>query len=156
MNGAPTSSPGLLGVCRPPGGVWDRFVHNKGFAVLYIQILVDGKGLARVYIQNGGVQSAALGADRAAEKMRAHPSCVRGADSLITKGLRFCIYKYWLMIKDFQVCIYKRGCPETERQGGVCRPDCRGNSGLSREALGAGRWALNHTIEVFKMSTTCK
>ena len=28
-------------------------------------------------------------------------------DSFITKGLRFCIYKYWLKIKDLHVCIYK-------------------------------------------------
>jgi hypothetical protein len=27
-------------------------------------------------------------------------------DLLIINGLRFCIYKYWLMAKDFQVCIY--------------------------------------------------
>jgi hypothetical protein len=29
------------------------------------------------------------------------------SDSLITNGLRFCIYKYWLMTKDFQASIYK-------------------------------------------------
>ena len=28
-------------------------------------------------------------------------------DSLITKELWFCIYKYWLMGKDFQARIYK-------------------------------------------------
>ena len=35
------------------------------------------------------------------------PLCTFTIDSFITKGLRFCIYKYWLKIKDLYVCIYK-------------------------------------------------
>jgi hypothetical protein len=38
--------------CRPPIGIYHRFVDNKWLAVLYIQILVDDKGLAGVYIQD--------------------------------------------------------------------------------------------------------
>ena len=33
--------------------IYHRFIHNKGLAILYIQILVEDKGLAGVYIQSG-------------------------------------------------------------------------------------------------------
>jgi hypothetical protein len=81
-------------------GIWDRFADNKWLAVLYIQILVDNKRLAVLYIQIGTccVRTDFGGAE--------WPFGVYG-DLLITNGLQFCIYKYWLISKGLLARIYK-------------------------------------------------
>ena len=90
---------------QAPTGVYHRFIHNKGLSVLYIQILIDDKGLPRVYIQSwrSGTKDC-----KPTQIPRVDlPLCIFTIDSFITKGLPFCIYKYWLKIKDLQACIYK-------------------------------------------------
>ena len=59
-------------------------------------------------------------------------------DSFITKGLRFCIYKYWLMTKGLRARIYRLGCRYA--------PSCPDESGrcIRSEMVG-------HVIEFFKI-----
>src|ERR1039458_7515221 len=50
---------------------------------------------------------------------RVDPPLAYTIDSFITKGLPFCIYKYWLKIKDLHVCIYKEHHQRLVEVGGI-------------------------------------
>jgi hypothetical protein len=52
---------GFSRVCAHALGTYLAFVHGKGLAVLYIQILIDGKWVAGVYIQAGRTVAAGSG-----------------------------------------------------------------------------------------------
>ena len=93
-----------------PLGMYQRFVDNKWVAVLYIQILVDGKGLAGTYIQMERL------AETGVEGRNTPPGGIP-SDLLITNWLRLCIYKYWLMVKGLRGRIYKPNFSASLRHG---------------------------------------
>jgi hypothetical protein len=130
-----------MGVCRPPLGIYHRFVDNKWLTVLYIQILVDDKGLARVYIQ-GGIAGTKGWKPTLIRVRRAPPGVYhRFAHN---KGVAVLYIQILADGKGLTRVYIQNWKSETKGlQVGICRHDCRGDGRLSSETL-------NHAIEFFQ------